>query len=263
MNGALAIVLARAGSKGLPGKNTAPVAGKLCIVWTIEQALKSESVSRVVVSSDAPGVRAIAHGLGAEAHEREASLASDTATVDAAARSAVAWGDATGNADPSARDIIVILYANVPVRPSDLIDRAVALLVESGCDSVQSYAPVGKHHPWWTARLDDDGAVRPWAGEVLNHGVHRRQDLPPAFVPDGGVIAVTREALFGRIEGVEPAPHAFFGRDRRGIETREGEVIDIDSEIDLLVADAVLKNRFTTESTEWHREKIESERSGA
>jgi len=262
MSGALAIVLARAGSKGLPGKNTAPVAGRPCVAWTIEHALKSESVSRVVVSSDSEEVRSIARRLGTESHERGADLASDTATVDAATRSAVAWSDATGDSDPNAHDAIVILYGNVPVRPADLTDRAVARLAESGCDSVQSYAPVGKHHPWWTTRLGEDGTLRPWEGVVLNHGVHRRQDLPPAFIPDGAVIAVTREALFCRVTGVEPGPHAFFGRDRRGIETREGEVIDIDTEIDLLVAEAVLKKKLTTENTERHRGKIGSEKIG-
>jgi N-acylneuraminate cytidylyltransferase len=136
---------------------------------------------------------------------------------------------------------IVILYANVPVRPRDLIDRAVALLNSSGCDSVQSYQPVGKHHPWWTARLDGGGRVGPWEGDVLNHGVFRRQDLPPAFIPDGGIIALTKRALFCEIPGVAPGPHAFFGHDRRGVINPEGSVVDIDAPTDLLVADAILR----------------------
>jgi CMP-N-acetylneuraminic acid synthetase len=96
---------------------------------------------------------------------------------------------------------------------------------------------VGKHHPWWTVRVDDKG-VRPWEGEVLYHGVYRRQDLPPAYVPDGGVVVVTRHSLLG---GEGGGPHAFLGVRRRGVTTREGEVIDIDSPLDLIVADAVLK----------------------
>ena len=80
---------------------------------------------------------------------------------------------------------------------------------------------------------------RPWQGETLFHGVHRRQDLPPAHVPDGGVMVVRRDALFAPCE----SPHDFLGSKRAGVVTREGEVIDIDSEIDLLVADAVLRGR--------------------
>lgn len=254
---ATAIILARAGSKGLPGKNVAPVAGIPCVIWTIEHALASETVSRVVVSSDDPAVLAIAKIWGVETIERPPELAHDTARIDDAARHAfAALGEPEGP--------VVILYANVPARPNDLTDRAVRRLLETGCDSVQSYTGVGKHHPWWLARVDETtGAVRPWEGDVLNHGVFRRQDLPPALVPDGGVIACTPDALMLRLHAPE-GPHAFFGLDRRGVITAEGEVVDIDSPADQLVAEAVLAGRKSpttegTESTE-HAEKSDSAR---
>ncbi len=260
MSGALAIILARAGSKGVPGKNIAPVAGRPCIAWTIDHARASSSVARVVVSTDGPEIARVARDLGAEVVDRAPEHAHDAATVDAAARDALARLDAQDRAAPSAADragasaptqVIVLLYANVPVRPAGLVDRAVRCLVSTGADSVQSYQPVGKHHPWWTARLDphadpstpDGLTVRPWEGDVLNHNVFRRQDLPPAFIPDGGVIACTRAALTLSILGVAPGPHAFFGRDRRGVINPEGSVVDIDAPIDLIVADAILRSR--------------------
>ena len=79
---------------------------------------------------------------------------------------------------------------------------------------------------------------------MLNHGVFRRQDLPPAYIPDGGVIAVTRAALFHRIDGVADGPHAFFGRERRGVVTEHQAVIDIDTRVDMFVADAVLREKY-------------------
>lgn len=246
-SGAIAIVLARGGSKGLPGKNTADVAGKACIVWTLEQALNASLVGRVVVSSDDARVLEIAREHGCEVVERPIELAHDTATIDDAARHAY---EAVGSPDVP----IVILYANVPVRPKGLIDDALAMLSETCCDSVQSYARVGKHHPWWTVRVDDDGQVSPWEGEVLYHNCFRRQDLPPAMVPDGGVIALTGDALMRRV-GAPDGPHCFLGSDRRGVITDEGDVIDIDSRIDLLVADAVL--RKTEEGTTEHTEHTE------
>ena len=230
---ALAIILARGQSKGLPGKNTADIAGKPCIAWTIEHAQRSAGIARVVVSSDDERALGIARAMEAETVQRPTDLATDTARVDDAARHAyTTLGEPDGP--------VVILYANAPVRPADLSERAIDTLVRTGCDSVQSYCRVGKHHPWWTARLGDDAAVRPWEGDVLNHGVFRRQDLPKAYIPDGGVIAVTPDALMLRL-GVADGPHAFFGRDRRGVETGEGEVVDIDTRVDLLVADAVLR----------------------
>lgn len=253
---ATAIILARAGSRGLPGKNVAPVAGIPCVIWTIEHALASETVSRVVVSSDDPAVLAIAKIWGVETIERPPELAHDTARIDDAARHAfAALGEPEGP--------VVILYANVPARPDDLTDRAVRRLLETGCDSVQSYTGVGKHHPWWLARVDEDtGAVRPWEGVVLNHGVFRRQDLPPALVPDGGVIACTPDALMLRLNAPE-GPHAFFGLDRRGVITAEGEVVDIDSPADRMVAEAVLGARQSrARRTAEHAENAERRRGG-
>lgn len=242
---ALAIILARAGSKGLPGKNMLPVAGKPCAQWTIEHAQRSKKVGEVVVSTDDPRLIMLARELRAGLVERPPELASDTATIDAAARHALATIERARGKSFDPGHSIVILYANVPVRPADLTDRAVEMLVESGADSVQSYSPVGKHHPWWTARVDSGtGEVRPWEGDVLNHGVFRRQDLPPAYIPDGGVIAVTRAALMLEVPGVREGPHAFFGREdrRRGIVSgsRGDEVVDIDGEIELRIADAIL-----------------------
>jgi CMP-N,N'-diacetyllegionaminic acid synthase len=232
---AVAIVLARGGSKGVPGKNAKALCGKPCIAWTIESALGAKRVSRVVVSTDDAGLAAISREYGAEVIARPAELASDAARVDDAARHAAGMMEG---------DRFVLLYGNVPVRPEGLIDGAVALLERTGCDSVQSYAPVGKFHPWWIARVDaESGAVRPWEGDVLNHGIFRRQDLPPAHIPDGGVIVVTRRALMLEIAGVRPGPHAFFGLDRRGVINPEGAVVDIDSPTDLLVAEAVLGQR--------------------
>ncbi|MEM1422431.1 MAG: acylneuraminate cytidylyltransferase family protein [Planctomycetota bacterium] len=235
----LAVILARAGSKGLPGKNERPLAGRPCLDWTIDHALRAERADRVCLSTDGGTLAEIGVKRGVHVVRREASLASDSATVDAAARDALVRVEA----EHGRFDAVVVLYANVPVRPDALVDDAIATLERTGCDSVQSYAKVGKHHPEWTAVVDGDARVRPYAGDVLNGGIHRRQDLPPAHLPDGGVIACTRAALMLELEGVQPGPHAFFGRDRRGVLTDEGAVIDIDTELDAIVAEAVLRRR--------------------
>ncbi len=237
---AVAIILARAGSKGVPGKNIAPVGGRPCIQWTLDHARQARSLTEIIVSTDCPHAATIARQNGATVIDRPESLAHDRATVDDAARHALTLvRDRTGAANSP--EHIVILYANVPVRPTGLIDRAIGMLRSTGCDSVQSYQPVGKHHPWWTARVDgDSGTVSPWEGEVLNHNVFRRQDLPPAFIPDGAIIAVTARALMLEVPGVQPGPHAFFGKDRRGVINPHGSVIDIDTPIDLIVAGAML-----------------------
>lgn len=221
---ATAVILARAGSKGLPGKNAMLLAGRPLVCHTIDHARAARSLTRVVVSTDCVRVRTAAADEGIEVIDRPADLASDTATVDAAARHALA--DDTS-------PIAVLLYANVPIRPAGLIDRAVHTLIETGADSVQSYALVGKYHPYWEVTLDGAGRVSPFVPNT----VYRRQDLPPVYIPDGGVIAVRRASLYNVVVG---EPHAFLGRDRRGILNRSGEVIDIDARLDFLLAQLLL-----------------------
>ncbi len=236
---AVAVVMGRAGSKGVPGKNMLAIAGRPCAAWTIEAALRAQHVERVLVSSDCPRLLALGEQMGAEPAPRRAEDASDVARVDVALRHALEdW--AAGDANCAH---VVMLYANVPVRPAGLIDRAVESLVTSGCDSVQSYARVGKHHPWWQTRLEENGRVLAWEGSTLFGGVYRRQELPPSYVPDGGVLALKRRALY---EPVNEGPHGFLGADHRGIATEEGDVVDIDAQVDVLVAEAKLKGMGQT-----------------
>lgn len=229
----LAVVLARAGSKGLPHKNTLDLLGRPMIEYTLDHALGAKCLTHIALTTDDSAAAAVGRSRDIEVVQRPPELAGDTATVDSAARHAVEQVELRLG---QRSDAVVILYGNVPLRPHNLIDRAVAKLVETGCDSVQSVCPVGKMHPYWMKRMAD--------GDKLEHyqpnSIYRRQDLPPVHMLDGGVIAVTREALFTVKEG---EPHAFLGMDRRAIITQPGEVVDIDTPEDLEVARALLLKR--------------------
>jgi len=249
---ALAIIIGRAGSKGLPNKNARLIAGRPCVQWSILDARECPAIMHVVVSTDGPEIAAAAKALGCEALPRDATTASDGATVDAAARDALTrWERAHA---PLADDApIALLYANVPVRPPGLIAAALGRYHQEVCDSVQSFTPVGKHHPWWTVRVEPStGALAPWEGQKLFHDTFRRQDLPPAFMPDGGVIVVSRRALRLDVFGALPGPHQFFGLRRLGVVSPAGSVIDIDNEIDALVAEAVLTRRSAPADARTH-----------
>jgi CMP-N-acetylneuraminic acid synthetase len=230
---AAAIIIGRAGSKGVAGKNARIIAGQPAVAHSVHHALHADCVGEVFVSTDGAEIADAAQQAGARIIMRPAELVTDDATVMSAIRHAI---DAANiNAD-----IIVVLYANVPVRPADLIDRAVRLLIETGADSVQSYARIGKHHPYWMMRLNDDARVTPF----IENSIDRRQDLPPLWLPDGGVIAVQRTVLMN----ADPSnPHSFLGTDRRGIETNEGEVVDIDSVHDLSIAELALQRAAASE----------------
>ena len=209
----LGVILARAGSKGLPGKCVRSLLGKPVIQYTIEHATGSRLLTRVVLTTDSEPAKALARQAGIEVIDRPPSLATDTATVDAAARHAVeCWEIRHGKRV----DIVVLLYGNIPVRTEGLIDRAIEHLIRSKGDSVRSVAPVSKQHPDWLHRLDGDRLF-----QFRPNSIYRRQDLDPLYYHDGAVAAVTREALFRALE--TPDDHqSFLGADRRAVVQRAG-----------------------------------------
>jgi len=226
---ATAVIIGRAGSKGFPGKNSQTLLGHPIIKYSIEVALSAVSVRQIIVSTDCPNLAGAASRYSeVTLVNRPPELASDTTTVDAAVRHAVQIVQVDS-------PIIIILYANVPIRPAGLLDRAVDKLLATGADSVQSYASVGKYHPYWESRIDEQtGRIEPY----FENTIYRRQDLPPLYIPDGGVIALRRESLFNIDES---QPHAFLGNDRRAVINPHGSVIDIDEPVDLLIAESVLR----------------------
>jgi len=238
--------LARAGSKGLPGKCMRELLGRPVIAYTFDHGRASKLLTDVVFSTDSEPAKAIAREAGIEVIDRPPELASDTATVDAAARHAVEeWerrqprGEELKGLRVRGRrvDAVVLLYGNIPVRAEGLIDRAIEHLLRTGADSVRSVAPVSKQHPDWVHRLEGDRMV-----QFRANSIYRRQDLEPLYYHDGAIAVVTRAALFGALE--TPDDHqSFLGRDRRAIVCGPEDAVDIDGAIDLYIAEAVLRRR--------------------
>ena len=82
MTDAIAIILARAGSKGVPGKNAALIAGRPCVCWTIEQAQRAKTITRTILSTDDPQLQELAVALGVDVVARPTDLATDTARIE-------------------------------------------------------------------------------------------------------------------------------------------------------------------------------------
>lgn len=239
----LGVILARAGSKGLPGKCMRLLMGQPLIQFTIEHALASRSLSAIVLTTDSEPAKLLGRRVGIDVVDRPAELATDTATVDAAARHAVDyWEEGHGRRV----DAVVLLYGNIPVRANGLIDRAMNQLVTSGADSVRSVASVGKHHPDWLHRLEGDRMI-----QFRPNSIYRRQDLEPLYYHDGAVVAVTREALFGALQS--PEDHqAFLGKDRRALLQQPEDAVDVDEPLDLLIAETVLRFRGSSDAEQVH-----------
>jgi N-acylneuraminate cytidylyltransferase len=228
----LGVILARAGSKGLPDKCVRPLLGRPLIAYTCDHVAACQRLCGVLLTTDSAPAQQIARARGVEIVDRPAELATDTAPVDAAARHAVEVWEARHGQQV---DAVVLLYANVPVRAEGAIDRAIELLERTGADSVRTVAPVSKQHPDWLHRLEGDRMI-----QYRPNSIHRRQDLEPLYYHDGAVVAVTRQALFDALQ-MPDDPHAFFGRDRRALVQRCEDAVDIDETSDLHLAESVLR----------------------
>jgi CMP-N-acetylneuraminic acid synthetase len=237
----LGVILARAGSLGLRNKHLIPLCGKPVIQYTFDAVRRAQLLSKVVVSSDCPNILALATVCGFATIKRPASLATSDASVQDVLLHAMDYVESNQRVRI---DAVATLYGNVPIRRDRVIDEAISLLDQSGCDSVRSFCPVGKWHPAWMAKIEGDRAIANRPGSV-----HRRQDLEPLFLHDGGIVVSSRGAMeAGRTHREDP--HAFFGVDRRAVITQNTDTVEVDSRRDLLLAEAILREQFELQAPE-------------
>lgn len=234
---ALGVILARAGSKGLPDKCGRSLLGRPVIDYTFDHALASRRLGAIVLSTDSPAAARCAAARGIETIDRPPALAGDHAATDAAARHAVETWEARHRRRV---DAVVMLYGNIPLRPDGVIDAALTRLASSGCSSVRTVVAVGKHHPDWMFRLQDDRMHA-----LRENGSFRRQDLEPLYQPDGALYAVTRAALWAGAAAPQDG-QAFLGPDCRALVLAAEDSVDIDGPADLCRAEALLRMRCAT-----------------
>jgi len=140
----LAIIPARGGSKGIPRKNIKPFAGYPLIAWSIAAGLQANSVSRVIVSTDDNEIAGFAREYGAEVpFMRPVEFAQDRSPDLPTFEHALKWLEDIEGYKP---DFVVQLRPTSPLRPRDMIDSAVKILVENpDADSVRGVVPSGQN----------------------------------------------------------------------------------------------------------------------
>ena len=217
----VAVVPARAGSKGIPGKNLRPVAGRSLVRRAVEAALASARIDTVVVSTDGDAIAAEAVAAGARVVRRPAELAGDEASSESALLHVLDELARSGE-EP---DVVVFLQATSPfIDPADL-DAAVARVRDGHADAVFAAAP--SHAFLW--RIADDGSA-----SAVNHDDAvrpRRQDREPEFRETGAFYAF-------RTDGFRQHRHRFHGRVELVVVDPRGAV-DVDDPADLALASAL------------------------
>lgn len=219
----LALVIARGGSKGLPGKNLVQLGGRPLIAWTIEAAHKSKYVDRVVISSDDAEIIEAACRYGAEApFVRPARLATDEASsIDVVL-------DALDRLP--AFEIVVLLQPTSPLRTAEDIDNALNRLQLSGAPCCVSVRPADDH-PYWTFQILETGRLARYC-EPAEGMPFRRQDLPAAWSLNGAIYAARCDWL--------QRERCFLGPDTVAQPMPTERSLDIDSQADLNQAHAVI-----------------------
>lgn len=219
----LAVVPARGGSKGIPKKNVKLIAGKPLIAWTIEAALKSKYIDRVIVSTDCEEIATVAREHGADVpFMRPSELAQDeTSGVAVVAHAAQTVGDAK---------IVVLLQPTSPLRNLSDIDASIELFAKNNDAPVVSVTEA-RESPQWMFTINAERLAR--AADASKPLPSTRQELPTYFTLNGAIYISTAERIIEQESYLTPETVPY--------EMPIERSVDIDDPFDFFVAEKLLE----------------------
>jgi len=225
----LAIIPARAGSKGIPGKNTRLLAGKPLLSYTIESACDACEIDTIVLSTDSKKAIDIAKGYpGIEVpFVRPLELALDTTPTIDVVRHTINYYSVNGQFF----DYACILQPTTPFRRKNLIDDTIRYIMTTGADSLTTVRKVpDQYNPHWTFKMEEE-YIRITTGD--KHLITRRQQLPDTWYRDGQIYISTIEQI---------NKGALLGGKIIGFKNETGPNINIDTAKDWELAEQLLAN---------------------
>jgi CMP-N-acetylneuraminic acid synthetase len=228
----IGFIFARGGSKGVPRKNIRPIAGKPLIAWAIECGLKSQSVDRVVVSTDDAEIAETAEHYGAEIpFMRPAELAGDRSPEWPAWRHAIEA--IREHPDFGPFEIFASIPTTSPLRQAQDLDQCIEALRDSQADVVITVKEAARNPYFNQVVLEDDNR----AGLVIPppQGVHFRQTAPRVY-------DMTTVAYAAKPDYVMEAEGMFQG-EVRAVLIPEERALDIDSELDFQIAEFLMSKK--------------------
>lgn len=224
----LGLIPARGGSKSIPLKNIKPLLGKPLIAYTIEEALKSKYLDRIVVSTDDVQIAEVSKEYGADVpFIRPAELATDTSPTLPVIQHALKYLESEGYTP----NFVVLLQPTSPLREVKHIDEAIEKILDTNADSVTTLTEA-ETHPYWMRKLDGD-RVYPFI-ETGEQSL-RRQELPSVYRLNGAVIVVKREAIDKKWQE----------QDIRAILMEPIYSIDIDTPLDFYIAEKLMELKIS------------------
>lgn len=230
----LAIITARGGSKGVPGKNIKSLGGKPLIAYTIEAAKKSGVFDRIILTTDDIKIAEVAKQYGCEVpFMRPAELAGDAVQHLPVLRHAVQWLKDNEGYVP---DYCMTLQPTSPFRQAEHIRQAVEIILKTGADSVLGVSEIPGHYsPHKSMTMGAAGELVLFNGNPVRKRTMRRQDLATCYFSNGTLYLYKTGNLFG-----DDGPAAFFGDDVRACVMDAKYGVDIDTPADWELAEFLL-----------------------
>ena len=227
----LYLILARGGSKGLPGKNIKPFCGKPLISWSIETLRAVNHKGDIVLSTDCNMIAKVGKEYGAEVpFIRPDSLASDTSTSMDAINHAIEFL----KKENRIYDLLVLIEPTSPLRDTEDIDSAIETLIKS--DSGESIVGVAKTecaHPDFLVSIGKEGITKKY---VQQNGVKRRQDLEDLYFYEGSFYITKIDSL--------KRNNGFYHDKTLGFVIPKWKSIEIDDLYDFIMCEALMKAKL-------------------
>ena len=230
----LGLIPARGGSKSIPRKNIALLAGRPLLAYTCEAALESRCLTRVVLSTDDEAIAEVGRNCGVEVpFMRPAELAGDNTPSLAVAQHAIRW---LSEHEDWEADVLVLLQPTSPLRRVNHVDEAIELLLQSGAETVVSVVEVPhRYSPYSIMRLVD-GYLQDFWQAPLPFDRYRRQEIPVLYARNGPAVLATRVQVV-----MEQA--SFYGQRVMPYVMRNEDSLDVDTPLDLELAAWFLARR--------------------
>jgi N-acylneuraminate cytidylyltransferase/CMP-N,N'-diacetyllegionaminic acid synthase len=226
----LALIPARGGSKGLPGKNIRTLFGKPLIAWSIEAGLNSKYVDRVVVTTDDQKIASVAKKYGAEIpFMRPKELANDKSSSIDVVLHALDYLKKQG----SEFDYIILLEPTSPLRETEDVDKSIEMLVNnrSGAVSIVGVSKVEAAHPMFDVKINKRGLLEHYMGSFQKYT--RRQEIDDLYFFEGTVYISQVKAFIEK--------RTFYHEKTLPYIVPRWKSIEIDDIFDLVCAEAVKK----------------------
>lgn len=225
----LAVITARESSKRLKNKNIKYLNKKPLITWTIEAAKSSKYIDEIIVSTDSQEIRNLVEDIGVRApFLRSVRLSSDTARSIDVVTHALNWLKTQEN---KVFDYVILLQPTSPFREAKHIDEALSMLMNKNADAIISVCET-EHSPLWSNVLKEEkslvGFLKP---EHINT---RSQDLECYYRLNGALYICDVQKLLDE--------NTFFIKNNiYAYEMNQMDSVDIDTELDFLTAEAIVK----------------------